>query len=441
MPPSPSATMESLVPVLRYRDVAAAAAWLETAFGFERKTLINASEGGAIYAELVHGRGTIMLVPVGQSDLDAHMRQPDELGGIETQTCYVTVSDADAHQERAVDGGADIVLPLSGVSANQRGYSCRDLEGHIWNFGTYEPVAGGVIAAPGAVARRANEEAARTSPSHRMVPALTLALVGLAVWTWTMPDNPLASTAKSLMSRTAGTAPANSMSESVARSEAERQADRRQSQETILKLRQEVAEARRSLKAAQDAANVATKDLAAEYARRTQAENGSGDAGARLANAEANLASTKAALANLESELLKERSARGQSVLAADAARSELAQESKKREHLERLVDELDRKADDRLQMSLGAARKPAQDPPASSAAVPAPPETGSVGPAAKPATMPPLNPAETGKAAGEKANPVTAKRAKPSTQKSIAASKKPVAKSGDDKQWPFSSW
>ena len=139
MPPSALPASECLVPVLRYRDVAAAAHWLSTAFQFEQKTIVPGDAGGAVYAELVHGRSTIMLVPVGQSDLDAHMRQPDELGGIETQTCYVTVDDADAHLQAAIAGGAEIVLPLSGEAAGQRGYSCRDLEGHLWNFGTYAP--------------------------------------------------------------------------------------------------------------------------------------------------------------------------------------------------------------------------------------------------------------------------------------------------------------
>lgn len=132
-------SVESLIPVLRYRDIASAAAWLCAAFGFQQKSLVATEDGTAIYAELAHGRGTLMLVPVGQSELDAHMRQPDEIDGIETQTCYVTVTDADIHYHRAVDQGAEIILPLSSDNSGQRGYTCRDTEGHIWSFGTYAP--------------------------------------------------------------------------------------------------------------------------------------------------------------------------------------------------------------------------------------------------------------------------------------------------------------
>ena len=35
--------------------------------------------------------------------------------------------------------GAEIVLDIEDVHSNGRGYSCRDLEGHVWNFGTYDP--------------------------------------------------------------------------------------------------------------------------------------------------------------------------------------------------------------------------------------------------------------------------------------------------------------
>ena len=35
--------------------------------------------------------------------------------------------------------GAEIVLELKSQDYGSRDFTCRDLEGHIWNFGTYDP--------------------------------------------------------------------------------------------------------------------------------------------------------------------------------------------------------------------------------------------------------------------------------------------------------------
>jgi hypothetical protein len=57
-------------------------------------------------------------------------------GGAET---YLFVADAAAHCERAKAAGADILLDIDDTHSNGRGYSCRDIEGHVWNFGAYDP--------------------------------------------------------------------------------------------------------------------------------------------------------------------------------------------------------------------------------------------------------------------------------------------------------------
>jgi uncharacterized glyoxalase superfamily protein PhnB len=51
------------------------------------------------------------------------------------------VDDADAHYARAAAAGAEIVLDIVDEDYGGRGYSCRDPEGHLWNFGTYDPWA------------------------------------------------------------------------------------------------------------------------------------------------------------------------------------------------------------------------------------------------------------------------------------------------------------
>jgi uncharacterized glyoxalase superfamily protein PhnB len=129
----------TVIPCLRYRDAQAAIEWLCRAFGFE-KHLVVPGEGGTIaHAELSFGNGMIMLGSVKKSEFDRLMKQPDEIGDAETQTPYVIVSDADALYARAEAAGAKIVLEIKDEDYGGRGFSCRDLEGRLWNFGTYDP--------------------------------------------------------------------------------------------------------------------------------------------------------------------------------------------------------------------------------------------------------------------------------------------------------------
>jgi len=136
------ASARSLVPLMRYRDVSAAVDWLCDAFEFERHSVVHAADGTIFYAQLTFGNGMVMLGPVRSSELDELMRQPDEIGGMETQNCYLVVEDVDAHYAKAISAGAEIVFGLNSDDSGGRGYSCRDPQGHIWNFGTYNPWKG-----------------------------------------------------------------------------------------------------------------------------------------------------------------------------------------------------------------------------------------------------------------------------------------------------------
>jgi uncharacterized glyoxalase superfamily protein PhnB len=132
-------TKTTLIPCLRYRNAPAAIEWLCQAFGFE-KHLVVPGEGETIaHAQLSFGNGMIMLGSVKQSEFDRLMKQPDEIGGAETQSAYVIVSDADAVYTQAKAAGAKIVLDIKDEDYGGRGFSCRDLEGHLWSFGTYDP--------------------------------------------------------------------------------------------------------------------------------------------------------------------------------------------------------------------------------------------------------------------------------------------------------------
>jgi uncharacterized glyoxalase superfamily protein PhnB len=92
-----------------------------------------------VHAQLSFGNGMIMLGSVLDTEFGRLMKQPDEIGGTETQTAYIIVSDADAIYASAKAAGAQIVLNIKDEDYGGRGFSCRDLEGHLWNFGTYDP--------------------------------------------------------------------------------------------------------------------------------------------------------------------------------------------------------------------------------------------------------------------------------------------------------------
>jgi len=120
-----------VIPALRYKDATAAIDFLERAFGFERKA-VHEQDGVVQHAELVHGRGMVMVGTAGVGDKQ-----------FETQhaSIYVVVSDPDALHERARAAGAEITRGLQDMDYGSRDFSATDPEGNVWSFGTYDPFA------------------------------------------------------------------------------------------------------------------------------------------------------------------------------------------------------------------------------------------------------------------------------------------------------------
>lgn len=118
-------TGPTLFPTLRFSDEPAAIDWLERAFGFQRHAVFAGDDGTILHAELRLGSGILMLGSPPE----------DELGF----TIYAWVEDLEAHYARARAAGAEIVRPLADTSYGTREYGARDLDGHLWYFGTYRP--------------------------------------------------------------------------------------------------------------------------------------------------------------------------------------------------------------------------------------------------------------------------------------------------------------
>src|SRR5947207_13762838 len=101
MPTEITEPERALVPTLRYRDVGEAIDWLCMAFGFKKHLVANGEDGAVQYAQLTFGNGMIMVGPVEDPVADKLMTQPADIGGAETQMCYLFVADAVAHCARA----------------------------------------------------------------------------------------------------------------------------------------------------------------------------------------------------------------------------------------------------------------------------------------------------------------------------------------------------
>ena len=124
---SAKSTRVTVIPGLRYRDAPAAIEWLVKAFGFEKHLVVPKPDGTIVHAQLSFGNGMIMLGTAVDSEFGRLIKQPDQIGGAETQTAYVIAKDADAHYARAKAAGAKIVI---------------DIKDQDYGFGTYDPWEG-----------------------------------------------------------------------------------------------------------------------------------------------------------------------------------------------------------------------------------------------------------------------------------------------------------
>jgi len=129
----------TVIPGLRYRNALKMIDWLVEAFGFEKQAVYADGET-VMHAQLTFGNGMVMLGSVmGSSPLAKWMKQPDEVGGAETQAPCLIVTDIDALYAQAKKAGAKMVMDLETKDYGGKAFSCLDPEGHMWHVGTYDP--------------------------------------------------------------------------------------------------------------------------------------------------------------------------------------------------------------------------------------------------------------------------------------------------------------
>jgi len=106
----------TVIPVLGYEDVPAAAEWLCETFGFRVRLRIADHR-----VQLVHGGGAVVVAGGGRGDASSH-------------SLLVRVDDVDAHHARVEAAGAPIVSRPADFPYGERQYTVEDVGGHRWTF-------------------------------------------------------------------------------------------------------------------------------------------------------------------------------------------------------------------------------------------------------------------------------------------------------------------
>jgi len=330
----------SVIPTVRYRDVPAAIAWLCRAFGMRVHRVVTDADGTPCYAELTIGGGMLMVAPIEDTPFGKLMVQPDEIGGVETQVCYLCVANARAHYRRARAAGAVIVLDPDDEANRGRGYSCRDPEGHVWNFGTYDPWVGQSPAQSTALAP------ARWRPGslqQGLVTLLALAVAGVLLCeaapqptaragTAAVAPPPAVSSTDDEESRPkAGQSAALVVAGDHASAPVEahlHQAALQAAERTAAEARMQLVEARGALEQAEREATAARSQLEETQRARLAAERAAEDARARVA---AIHSSAERAREEAAKERAQERAQERARRLAADRAAARAATQARRR--------------------------------------------------------------------------------------------------------------
>ncbi len=131
------------IPNLIYEDVHIAVQFLQNAFGFKEHGVYKDESGKIFHAQLILGKALVMINPFKpETAFGKMMNVPQKLNGFNTQTPYFIIDAVDEHYKIAKENGAEIVVNIKDEDYGGRGYSCKDPEGNIWSFGSYNPFEG-----------------------------------------------------------------------------------------------------------------------------------------------------------------------------------------------------------------------------------------------------------------------------------------------------------
>lgn len=128
-----------IIPTMRYKDASKAIEWLCKAFGFEKHLVVPEENGTIVHAQLSFGNAMIMVGSERDNEYGKLLGIPKDLNGRNTQSPYIIVENIDEHYKKAIQEGAEIVIAIKDEDYGGRVYTCRDEEGYVWSFGSYNP--------------------------------------------------------------------------------------------------------------------------------------------------------------------------------------------------------------------------------------------------------------------------------------------------------------
>ena len=131
-----------IIPSLSYQNAREAIQWLRKTFDFEEHAAYPTEDGQIAHAQLTYKGNMIMIGSTESGSAYSKLiKHPSEIEGFVTQSTYIIIDEdeIDMHYERAKVNGAEILLELKSEDYGGKNYTCRDLEGYIWNFGSYDP--------------------------------------------------------------------------------------------------------------------------------------------------------------------------------------------------------------------------------------------------------------------------------------------------------------
>lgn len=127
-------TIHGTTALLVYNDLAAAQDYLVRVFGLTATSLDRDEAGTPRHAEVRAGDQVLWLHPSGDG-----FRSPADVGAATGMT-VISVDDADAHYQRAVAAGAEVVEEPVDQDYGVREWGAVDPEQHLWFF--HGPLAG-----------------------------------------------------------------------------------------------------------------------------------------------------------------------------------------------------------------------------------------------------------------------------------------------------------
>lgn len=128
-----------IIPTMRYKNARAAIEWLCNTFGFEKHLIVEGEENSIAHAQLTYGNSMIMLSSENETEYGQWVKTPENLNGNNTQAPYIIVEKIDELYKRVVASDAKILIALKDEDYGGRGFTCKDIEGYLWSFGSYDP--------------------------------------------------------------------------------------------------------------------------------------------------------------------------------------------------------------------------------------------------------------------------------------------------------------